>query len=113
MPEINNVWRKIPEERRRLFDSLSGKTNKESWPIWEAMSAEEKNCYRFTRAGLEILEQAYIANGRGWIDSSEIWKKWEGWMISWKKTNSYVPYVVSEMEHWFTESFLRFFDKLE
>lgn len=34
-------------------------------------------------------------------------------MISWKKTNSYVPYVVSEMEHWFTESFLRFFDKLE
>ena len=111
--EINNVWKEIPKSRRETFESLAHDCDKSQWPIWEVMSEEEQNCYRFSRSGLEILEQAYIAKKKGWIDDAEIWGKWEGWMRSWKATNSYIPYVLLEMEHWFSPSFLKYFNALK
>ena len=112
-PEIDRVWKAIPKERKNTFESISQECDEKSWPIWEKMSDDEQNCYRFTRSGLEVLEQAYIAKKKGWIDDAEIWGKWEGWMNSWSKTNSYAPYVLMEMEHWFTPSFLKFFNALK
>jgi len=112
-PEIDNVWQKIPKKRKNAFESISHARGKRSWQIWEKMSDEEQNCYRFTRSGLEVLEQAYIAKKKGWINDPEIWKKWEGWMTSWNKTNSYVPYVLKEIEHWFSPSFLKYFSSLK
>jgi len=111
--EINNVWLPITAERVEKFNDLSDSCSKDSWPIWNEMNSAERNCYRFTRAGFEILEQSYIAKNRGWINDIEIWRKWKGWMISWKNTNSYVPYVLMEMRYWFSPSFLEYFDSLE
>lgn len=111
--EIDNVWKAIPKNRKEKFDSLTQYCDRKSWPIWEEMSEEEQNCYRFSRSGLEILEQAFIAKKNGWVSDVEIWGKWEGWMISWKTTNSFVPYVLMEMEHWFSPSFLKYFNALK
>lgn len=111
--EIDTVWKEIPPKRKEILESLVGEGDKDSWPIWEMMTEEEKNCYRFSRSGLEILEQAYIAKKKGWISDKEIWDKWEGWMISWKTKNAYVPYVIMEIEHWFSPSFLKYFNALK
>lgn len=109
---VDGVWKAVPSERKRVFDSLLGQAHAEYWPIWEAMSASERNCYRFTRAGLEIFEQAFLANDRGIIGNTQIWSKWKAWMVSWKRTNPYVPYVLSELDDWYTDRFLHFFDNL-
>ena len=101
-----NAWKDI-------FDSPTNNFDNKSWPIWEKMSEEEKVCYRFSRSGLEILEQAYIAKKKGWVADPEIWGKWEGWMIAWKTTNSFVPYVLLELEGWFSPSFLKYFNALK
>jgi hypothetical protein len=111
--EIDNVWKDIPDSRKAIFESLADKCNQNSWPIWTAMNEEEQNCYRFSRSGLEILEQAYIAKTNGWIDDAEIWGKWEGWMTSWKTTNCFVPYVLLELKPWFSPSFLKYFNTLK
>jgi hypothetical protein len=111
--EINNVWKGIPENRNNIFQSIIVNDDQGSWPIWEAMTEKEKNCYRFSRSGLEILEQAYIAKRKGWVDDAEIWSKWEGWMKSWKTTNSFVPYVMLEMDHWFSPSFIKYFNAIK
>lgn len=111
--EVDKVWKDIPPNRKAVFESLFHTGDKDSWPIWEVMTDEEKNCYRFSRSGLEILEQAFLAKKKGWIKDKEIWGKWEGWMISWKTTNSFVPYVLMEIEHWFSPSFLKYFNALK
>ncbi len=109
---LDNVWRGISAERKALFDSLKGERDGASWPIWSRMSESEKNCYRFTRAGLEILEQAFLAKRKGWIRDREISDKWAGWAMSWKRTNAYVPYVLDELAHWFTPSFRKYLNDL-
>lgn len=112
-PEIDLAWADLPSERKKVFDSVTTKACNKSWPVWSVMTEEEQNCYRFTRAGLEILEQAYIADKKGWIDDEEIRNKWQAWMVSWRNSNRYVPYVLTELEHWFTPSFLKKFNSLK
>jgi len=111
--EIDRVWKPLSQERQQHFDSLKNDTDSESWDVWNGMTDEEQNCYRFTRAGFEILEQAFIANKKGWVDDAEIKKKWDNWMISWKTTNTFAPYVFDEMQHWFTPSFVEHYKKLQ
>lgn len=111
--EIDQAWKEIPPDRKQAFDALAKNGSSDLWPIWNGMTDEEQNCYRFTRSGLEILEQAYIAKKKGWIDDDEIKNKWEAWMISWRNTNSYVPYVLMEIDHWFTPSFIEKFNSLK
>lgn len=112
-PEIDQVWEAMPAERKALFDSLMNECSESCWSIWNQMTNEEQNCYRFTRSGLEILEQAFMAKKKGWIDDEEIRNKWLSWMTSWRNTNCYVPYVLKETGHWFTPSFIESFDALK
>jgi hypothetical protein len=111
--ELEQVWKPIPEGRSKLFDPLLEDCTLDSWTIWNTMSEGEKNCYRFTRSGFEILEQAYIAKRKGWVDDAEIEQKWKNWMLSWRKTNSFAPYVLAEMRHWFTPSFIKYYESLK
>ena len=112
-PGIDQTWKVISKERKEHLDALVQEGNRDSWPVWNNMNNEEKNCYRFTRAGFEVFEQAFIANRKGWIDDKEIQLKWKNWIISWKKTNYFAPYVLKEMEHWFTSSFVKYYNDLE
>jgi len=112
-PGVDQAWKAIPEKRKIHLDTLAQECSRDSWPIWNDMSNDEKNCYRFTRAGFEILEQAYIANRKGWVDDEEIQQKWKNWIISWKKTNYFASYVLIEMEHWFTTSFIKYYNTLK
>lgn len=111
--DMNGVWEKLPEDKKQIFDEAAKHTTTQRWSVWVAMSDAEQDCYRFTRAGLEILEQAFLAKDKGWIDDKEIWGKWRGWMQSWKRDNQYVPYVLKEAKHWFTPSFVEFWADLE
>ena len=111
--EIDQAWKPIPSNRKQKFDTLIKECSLDSWIIWSAMTDEEKNCYRFTRSGFEILEQAYIANRKGWVDDEEIQQKWVSWMLSWKNTNSFAPYVMAEMKNWFTPSFINHYNSIK
>ncbi|PCJ31264.1 MAG: hypothetical protein COA90_06775 [Gammaproteobacteria bacterium] len=111
--EINQVWNPISEVLKQKLDSIPQDSPEGVWPIWNLMSDDEKNCYRFTRSGFEILEQAYIANRQGWVSDKEIQLKWKHWMLSWKNSNTYSPYVLAEMPHWFTPSFIKYYNALK
>jgi len=110
---IDKVWSPIPEKRKIELDELKEKSNPDAWIIWSGLTEEEKNCYRFTRSGFEILEQAFIATKKGWVDDKEIQNKWKHWAISWKETNSFAPYVLAETKHWFMPSFLEYFNSIK
>lgn len=112
VPGLNKVWEKMSAERRSELDALKKEVSRETWLIWEKMDDNEKNCYRFTRSGFEILEQAFIATKNGWVDG-EIQHKWKHWALSWKASNSFAPYVLAEMDHWFTPSFIRYYNSLK
>jgi hypothetical protein len=105
-PEIDNVWRPIPNEREVIFQKHTSGNNNDSWDLWDQLSPDERSCYRFTRAGLEILEQAHLAQEKGWIKDESVRCTWDAWIDSWAKTNSYLPYVTKEIGHWFNPSFL-------
>ena len=111
--ELNKVWEPMPDNRKNVLDGLINVISSESWVIWTAMNESEKNCYRFTRSGFEVLEQAYIATKKGWVDDVEIQNKWKYWTLSWKDTNSFAPYVLAEMERWYTPSFISYYRSLK
>lgn len=105
-PYLDNVWHPIDKDRKRAFDDAISCSECNSWELWRILTDEEKACYRLTRAGLEILEQAHIAQEKRWVKDPSISSKWDSWIKSWKETNSYLPYVVAELDHWFTPSFI-------
>lgn len=109
---IDQVWLPIPRQQEILFNKALEKKSTDRWALWNAMNEQQRDCYRFTRAGLEIMEQAFWAHKNNWIDNKEVWGKWTGWMSSWKTTNFYAPYVIEEMSHWYTDSFIDYFKKL-
>ena len=82
------------------------------WPLWNSIDQSDQDCYRFTRSGLGIMEQAFLIHQQNWIMNPEIWNKWESWIISWKQTNPYFPYVIQEVADWYTESFIEYLDSL-
>jgi hypothetical protein len=103
---LDNVWHPIDEDRKAVFDAAIQNSNCDSWDFWRLLTAEEKACYRLTRAGLEILEQAHLAQQKRWVKDKSISGKWDAWIASWKQSNSYLPYVLHELNHWFAPSFI-------
>jgi len=106
--ELDLVWDGVSAAREELFESLMVKDSDSAWQLWEHMTDDEKDCYRYTRAGLEVLEQAFIAIRKGWVKDAEIRRKWLGWMRSWKTKNKFLPYVLEEIEDWYTPTFIRY-----
>ncbi len=107
-PELELIWNGVSAERNKLFRSLMGKESDAIWPLWQHMTDDERECYRYTRAGLEVMEQAFIAIRKGWVKDNDIKRKWLGWMRSWRTKNKFVPYVLEEIEDWFTPKFVRY-----
>jgi hypothetical protein len=109
---IDQVWVPIATEKEKIFKNALENGPSGKWSLWNAMDEKDQDCYRFTRAGLEVLEQAFLAYKQNWVTNGEIWDKWRGWMISWKTTNPYTPLVLEEMSPWYTSSFVKYFEDL-
>lgn len=91
-PNLNTVWDPLDVERKREFD-LAQESAK-VWGAWHTMTDAERRCYRFTRAALEIIEQAWEAQRHGLI-GGDTWCKWEKGLEIWT-TSSYFPYVLAD-----------------
>lgn len=81
--ELNCIWEPWDLDRKAELD-LAQQTGG-LWGAWHAMTTEEKRCYRYTRAALEIFEQAWEVKRRKMI-GDDTWCKWEQWLSAWAGT---------------------------
>jgi len=109
---ISDIWRPFSPEKNAEFQKMIESKDGREWPLWNSLDENGQDCYRFTRSGLSVMEQAYLVHKQNWISNCEIWEKWHSWMISWKHTNPYLPFVLEEVSGWYTSSFVEYFKKL-
>lgn len=105
-PELNSVWEPMDEQRKAVLDTAQSSRR---WGAWLAMTDEERMCYRFTRAALEIAEQAWEVRQRDMV-SDESWEKWDDWADIWS-TSRYFRYVFEDEHDHFLPGFVRFIEK--
>lgn len=55
-PVLNSVWLTLDKERERQLDDAQASAK---WGAWTAMTLDEKRCYRYVRAAIEIFEQTF------------------------------------------------------
>jgi hypothetical protein len=67
------------------------------------MTRDEKLCYRYVRAAIEIFEQMFQLHEKGWIDQ-QTWKKWRGW-ISLAPQMRFYEYVLGDTRERLVGSF--------
>ena len=89
---LDNVWEPLSTEDKKRLDKAM--TENALWDVWYSMSPEEPDCYRFTRAALEIFERAWQLRHAGHI-GEDTWQKWSAWIRTWSKS-SYFHYVFAE-----------------
>ncbi|HSL08799.1 MAG TPA: hypothetical protein VK887_12620 [Pseudonocardiaceae bacterium] len=106
-PVLNDVWVDLDENRRRDLDKAQAAS---TWGAWSAMTAEEKNCYRYVRAAIEIFEQTFQLHKKGWIDD-ETWIKWRGW-IALGVQMRYFDYVLEDTKPRLVKSFVAELDSI-
>ncbi|MEX2670559.1 MAG: hypothetical protein WD294_00475 [Phycisphaeraceae bacterium] len=112
-PCLNKIWHPLDAQRIAELDgALDELADKQRWPVWAILDGDEHQCYRLTRAGLELFEQAHTGFYNGWVSDDQTWQKWENWMVDWKRTNTFVTYVLAENAPWFTNRFLKYFQQL-
>lgn len=100
-PALNCIW--LPQDgvRKALLDTEQHAT---SWGAWRAMSDEEKLCYRYTRAALEIFEQAWEVQRRELI-GADTWLKWRKALSVWTAT-CFFDYVLEDTTPRLIEGFV-------
>jgi hypothetical protein len=81
-PTLDAVWDPWDPEREA---ALAEAQRSGTWGAWHAMTADERRCYRFTRAALEIFEQAWEVRRRDMI-GADTWGKWEAWITTWTRS---------------------------
>ncbi len=106
-PVLNEVWVNLDENRKRYLDKAQAAS---MWGAWSAMTAEEKQCYRYVRASIEIFEQTFQLHKKGWIDD-ETWIKWRGWIILGAQMR-YFDYVLEDTKPRLAKSFVVELDSL-
>jgi hypothetical protein len=89
--ELNCIWEPLDDARRTELEEAQSLRN---WGAWHEMSDDEKRCYRYTRAALEIFEQAWEVKRRKMI-GDDTWSKWEQWLLIWCGTR-YFRYVYED-----------------
>lgn len=109
---IGDIWKPFSIEKTNGFKQVTADAEAIAWPLWNSIDQSDQDCYRFTRSGLGILEQAFLINQQKWVMNPEIWEKWEAWILSWKQTNPYFPYVLKEVSGWYTQSFIEYLEGL-
>ena len=75
-PVFNDVWLPLDAARRAELDAAQRES---TWGAWFIMTPDEKLCYRYVRAAIELFEQMFQLHEKGWIDA-ETWRKWQGWI---------------------------------
>lgn len=88
---LNCVWQPIDPGRKRKLDRAQSAGD---WGAWHLMDSDEKRCYRYTRATLEIIEQAWEVRRRNMI-GADTWQKWGQWLAIWTQTR-YFRYVYED-----------------
>lgn len=106
-PILNEVWVGLDENRKNDLDKAQAAS---TWGAWKEMTAEEKLCYRYVRATIEILEQTFQLHRKGWIDD-ETWEKWRGW-IRLGTQMRYFYYVFDDTRPQLVTSFVAELDSL-
>lgn len=115
---LDNVWRSLnPEEQAWL---LERQTSDDRWSAWAALDSggpdmpfdavQEKRMYRYTRACLELCEQAFLAFTTGSV-SARIWKKYEAVLTVWVGSR-WFTYVFKENRSRLDDAFCREVDRI-
>ena len=71
--DLDKIWEPFEKKLQLEIDSAHKNCGERRWPVWKIMSPEERKCYRLTRSGLEIFEQAFLGNECKFTDT-EVWK---------------------------------------
>lgn len=103
---LRMLWKPLDAETLARFDAAWKHNPDSRWPLWETLDGPQRECYRLTRAGLELFEQAYNGHAQGWVSDEQTWRKWDSWMRDWVANNSFVGYVLRENREWFTDDFI-------
>lgn len=90
-PSLNCIWKPQDDARMKELDAAQAAG---AWGAWSAMSDHEKLCYRYTRAALELFEQAWEVKRRDLI-GEDTWQKWRAALGVWK-TTCYYDYVIED-----------------
>ena len=104
---LDGVWEPLTGEQQSRFNSAV--ETGEQWAVWYSMHPDEKDCYRFTRSALEVLERAWELHELKHIDS-DTWGKWSSWISVWSKS-SYFWWVLSESKEQLTDGYTEWIDK--
>ena len=104
---LNEIWIKLDENRKSDLDKAQAAS---TWGAWNNMTIEEKQCYRYVRAAIEILEQTFQLHKKGWIDN-ETWEKWRGWMALGIQMR-FFDYVLEDTKPRLVRSFVAELDSL-
>lgn len=100
MPFFNDIWVSLDPERKTELDAAQADS---PWGAWFTMTREEKQCYRYVRAAVEIFEQMFQLRRKGWIDE-DTWGKWQGW-IGLCPRMRFFKYVFEDLEAQLIPSF--------
>jgi hypothetical protein len=100
-PVLNKIWEALDKNRKLELDKAQAGSE---WGAWKAMTPEEKQCYRYVRAVIEIFEQTFQLHQKDWIDG-ETWEKWRGWVVLAPQMR-YFDYVVEDTESRLVKSFV-------
>lgn len=117
-PSLDNVWKSLSDREEAWISAQAALDNR--WTVWAALESadstmpfdaiEEKRMYRYTRACLELCEQAFLAHEAGAV-SSRIWKKYERVLAAWT-TSRWFTHVLTENRTRFDASFCQVADRI-
>jgi hypothetical protein len=98
-PQLNEIWEPWAADdkrRRELGQAQAGQgAAAATWGAWYAMNDSERYAYRYTRAALEIFEQAWHLYDTKIIDATTWEQKWEPWIRIWTNTR-YFAFVFAD-----------------
>ncbi len=109
--QLNQTW-SYEAHYPRLKQLIERNTPTPSrWPFWSSLENFSDDpqgdlaCYRMTREMLDILEQAFILQDKGWSVPSQVKQKWRSQMEDIVASNPYLEFVLNDLDGWYTASF--------
>ncbi|WP_026912743.1 hypothetical protein [Patulibacter minatonensis] len=78
-PSLDCIWDPWHDDRVSVLNVAQ---RGQHWGAWRTMTVDERRCYRYTRAAIEIFEQAWEVKRRNMI-GDDTWAKWHAWLTTW------------------------------
>lgn len=108
---LDDAWRPLSSEQRAWIADRA--TEDDRWAVWAALDSadptmpfdgsREKRIYRYTRASLELCEQAFLAYKSEAV-GFRVWNKFEAVLRSWT-TSRWFAEVLNENRSRFDDEF--------